>query len=302
MHATLLQVLACSSFYCRRFPTRSGAYRKISAAMNQFSLLLEALTWRDALDILAVFILTYNVLQLIRGTRAVQVLFGIVFLIAISQAARMLELTTLESTLERFFVILPFALIVLFQNQIRKALANFGKNPLYGLASAHKVKSGLNEIVLAASTLSSRKVGALIILERIEGLRDYTENGSLLDAEISFDLLITIFNTSTPLHDGAVIVQGDRLAAAACFLPLTSNSELSLAAGTRHRAALGISEETDALALVVSEETGKISVAIDGKLVEDLDQDSLRDLLFDSLVANDDNTNGLSRRLRRQGS
>ncbi len=268
--------------------------------MTKLSLLIEALAWRDVIDVLAVFVLTYNVLLLIRGTRAVQVLFGILFLIAISQAANLLGLDTLESLLERFFDILPFALIVLFQNQIRKALANFGKNPLYGLSTSHKVESSLQEIVLAASTFSSRKVGALIVLERIEGLRDYIENGISLDADVSFDLLVTIFNPSTSLHDGAVIVQGDRLAAAACFLPLTSNSELSLAAGTRHRAALGISEETDALALVVSEETGKISVAIEGELIEDLDQASLKDLLLKSLIADEEELTSLRQRLRQR--
>ena len=270
--------------------------------MTQLSLLIEALAWRDVIDVLAVFVLTYNVLLLIRGTRAVQVLFGILFLIAISQAARLLGLDTLESLLERFFDILPFALIVLFQNQIRKALANFGKNPLYGLSTSHKVESSLQEIVLAASTFSSRKVGALIVLERIEGLRDYIENGISLDADVSFDLLVTIFNPSTSLHDGAVIVQGDRIASAACFLPLTSNSELSLAAGTRHRAALGISEETDALALVVSEETGKISVALEGELIEDLDQTSLKDLLLKSLIADEEELTGLRHRLSRMTS
>lgn len=264
--------------------------------MTQLSLFIEALTWRDAIDVLAVFILTYNVLLLIRGTRAVQVLLGIIFLIAISQAARVLELKTLELLLTRLFVILPFALIVLFQNQIRKALAYFGKNPLYGLTASHKVRSALQEVVVAATTLASRKVGALIILERIEGLRDYTENGIVLDAEVSFDLLITIFNPSTPLHDGAVIMQGDRLAAAACFLPLTSNSELSLAAGTRHRAALGITEETDALALVVSEETGRISVAMEGRLIENLDQNSLQELLFESLILNEEEDTGILQR------
>ncbi len=267
--------------------------------MTDLSQVLEALSWRDAIDVLAVFVLTYNVLLLIRGTRAVQVLFGILFLIAISYGARVLELLTLESLLRRFFVILPFALIVLFQNQIRRALATFGKNPLYGLVSTHKVQSALQEVVLAASTFSSRKVGALIILERFEGLRDYVENGILLDAEVSFDLLVTIFNPSTPLHDGAVIVQVDRLAAAACFLPLTSNPELSTTAGTRHRAALGISEETDALAVVVSEETGRISVALEGALIEDLDQQGLRRLLFDTMLSDKPDAPRWRQRLRR---
>ena len=267
--------------------------------MADAGLLLEALSWRDVIDVLAVFVLVYNLLLLIRGTRAVQVLLGIIFLVAISNIAGLLELDTLESILRRFFVILPFAVIVLFQNQIRKALADFGKNPLYALSTSHKLRESLQEVALAASTFSSRRVGALIVFERVEGLRDTIENGIELDAEISFDLLITIFNPTTPLHDGAVIVQGDRLAAAACFLPLTTNSELSLEAGTRHRAALGISEETDALALVVSEETGKISVALDGELIGDLDQPKLERLLFDHLLSEEDEASGLRGRLRR---
>jgi diadenylate cyclase len=147
-----------------------------------------------------------------------------------------------------------------------------------------KVESTFNEIVLAVTALSSRRIGALIIVERLEGLRTWIENGIALDSLVSYDLLINIFTPDTPLHDGAVVIQEDRIAAAAVFLPLTFNPELSTELGTRHRAALGVTEETDALAVVVSEETGTISVAYEGRMVRDLDGKSLRNTLYEYLI------------------
>lgn len=244
----------------------------------------EILTWRDAVDILAVALIIYYLLLLIRGTRAVQMLLGLVFLGLVYYAALLAELPTLEQILENLLIVLPFAIIVLFQQEIRRALTNFGRNPLWGLAKQQKVVASFGDIVLAATTLSSRKIGALIVIERLQGLRTYIENGISLDAVVSYDLLINIFSPDTPLHDGAVIIQDDRLAAAACFLPLTSNPELSKEFGTRHRAALGISEETDAVAVVVSEETGVISLAVDGELHRDLDGKSLRNALYKYLL------------------
>ncbi|MEM1250037.1 MAG: diadenylate cyclase CdaA [Acidobacteriota bacterium] len=246
--------------------------------------LAEALSWRDALDILVVAIIAYQLLLLIRGTRAAQVLLGIVVLVGVALIARALELRSLQSLLEQAVIFVPFAVIVLFQNQIRKALVNFGRNPLYGFSAREQVESGFQQLVLAATTMAKRRVGALIVFERHQGLRDFIENGIQLDSVISLDLLLTIFNPGTPLHDGAVIVQRDRIAAAACFLPLSSNTELSMQLGTRHRAALGISEETDAVALVVSEESGRISLAVNGSLDEGLDADELRSALYRHLV------------------
>lgn len=244
----------------------------------------EILTWRDAVDILAVALIIYYLLLLIRGTRAVQMLLGLVFLGLVYYAAILAELPTLQQILENLLIVLPFAIIVLFQQEIRRALTNFGRNPLWGLAKQQKVVASFGDIVLAATTLSSRKIGALIVIERLQGLRTYIENGIALDAVVSYDLLINIFSPDTPLHDGAVIIQDDRIAAAACFLPLTSNPELSKEFGTRHRAALGISEETDAVAVVVSEETGVISLAFDGELHRDLDSKSLRNALYKYLL------------------
>lgn len=250
-----------------------------------FSELSQLLTWRDFLDVVLVALVIYYVLLLIRGTRAVQILLGLVFLAAIYYFAGAADLHTLESVLEKFLIVLPFAIIVLFQQEIRRALARFGRNPLWGLASQDNVDSTFTEIVLAATTLSSRLIGALIVVERTEGLRNYIENGIVLDAEVSYDLLINIFTPGTPLHDGAVIIQNNRIAAAACFLPLTLNPRVSNEYGTRHRAALGISQETDVIAVVVSEETGGISAAIDGELVRDLDGKHLRNLLYEYLVS-----------------
>jgi diadenylate cyclase len=245
---------------------------------------LELLTWRDAVDILAVAVILYNLLLLIRGTRAVQMLLGLLFVGVVYYLAHFFELPTLQTILENLLIVLPFAVIVLFQQEIRRALANFGRNPLWGLTKQQKSVSAFADIVLACTTLSTRRTGALIVIERLQGLRNYVENGIAVDAVLSYDLLINIFTPDTPLHDGAVIVQEDRIAAAACFLPLTPNPELSKEFGTRHRAALGITEETDAVAVVVSEETGIISLAFDGDLVRDLDGKSLRNMLYKYLI------------------
>ncbi len=244
----------------------------------------QLLGWRDVVDVLIVAIVIYNLLLLIRGTRAVQALLGILFLGAFYYLARFAGLVTLETILEKFLIVLPFAILVLFQHEIRRALSSFGRNPFWRLAAHEEGAAAFNEIVLAATTLAGRKIGALVVIERLEGLREYIENGVRLNAEVSFDLLISIFTPDTPLHDGAVIIQGDRIAAAACFLPLTLNPELSKEFGTRHRAALGISEETDAVAVVVSEETGVISVAFEGQMIRDLDAKTLRNTLYKYLI------------------
>ena len=245
---------------------------------------LEILSWRDAVDILAVALIIYNLLLLIRGTRAVQMLLGLFFLGLVYYGAILAELPTLQKILENLLIVLPFAIIVLFQQEIRRALVSFGRNPLWGLAKQQKVVASFSEIVLAATTLSARRTGALIVIERLHGLRNYIENGIAIDAVVSYDLLINIFQPDTPLHDGAVIIQDDRIAAAACFLPLTPNPELSKEFGTRHRAALGLTEETDAVAVVVSEETGIISVAFDGAMIRDLDSHGLRNTLYEHLL------------------
>ncbi len=246
---------------------------------------IELLSWKDVVDIALVAFVIYNLLLLIRGTRAVQVLLGILLLGGVYYLAGAAGLDALKSLLGKLVIALPIAVIVLFQQEIRRALASFGRNPLLGLGAHEEAASAIHDVVLAATALAAQRIGALIVVQRLEGLRNYVENGIVLDARVSYDLLINIFNPETPLHDGAVIIQGDRVAAAACFLPLTQKGDLSKEYGTRHRAALGISEETDALAVVVSEETGRISVAVGGSLIRDLDAKNLRNTLYQYLVS-----------------
>ncbi len=245
----------------------------------------DLLTWHDVVDVAVVAILVYNLLLLIRGTRAVQMVTGMFLIAGVFYLARLGRLVTLENIVEKFLIFLPFAIIVLFQHEIRRALANFGRGPFFGRAGRGAEQSTHADAVLAATALAARRIGALLVFERREGLRNYAEAGIPLDALVSYDLLINIFTPDTPLHDGAVIVQGDRIAAAACFLPLSTDTEISKQVGSRHRAALGISEETDAVALVVSEETGRISLAIDGRLEPIADGKELRARLQELLVA-----------------
>jgi len=234
--------------------------------------------WRDVVDILVVAVLVYSLLRLIRGTRAVQMVLGIVSAFVIYEIAVFANLTALRTVLQAVVFYLPLVVIVVFAQELRRALAAFGRNPLFAWVSGYHAEETISDIVLAVTSLSARRVGALIVFERREGLKNYIENGVPVDSAVSYDLLVTIFTPGTALHDGAVIIAGERVAAAACFLPLSLREDLRL--GTRHRAAIGITEETDALAVVVSEERGAISVARDGDLVEDLDGKGLRDLLL----------------------
>jgi diadenylate cyclase len=249
-----------------------------------FTDLIDFITLRHLLDIALVALVFYNLLLLIRGTRAVQMLLGMLLVVGVYWIAGSLELNTLHTILENFLILLPFVIVVLFQQEIRRTLASFGRNPLWGFRGSNKVGATFPEIVLASTHLASRKIGALIVIERLEGLRSFSENGISLDAKLSFDLLVNIFNPDSPLHDGAVIIQGERIVAAACFLPLSLSAELSSDLGTRHRAALAITKETDAVAVVVSEETGTISIAFDGELKRDLDSKSLRNELYQHLI------------------
>ncbi|MCP4202825.1 MAG: TIGR00159 family protein [bacterium] len=246
--------------------------------------LLEIVTWRDLIDIALVAVVFYNLLLLIRGTRAVQVLLGMVFFAGVYWASRLAKLATLETILSGLLIVLPFAVIVLFQHEIRRGLATFGRNPLLAFGSHQLTETTIHEVVLAASALATKKTGALIVLQRLEGLRNYVENGIRIDSRVSYDLLVNIFTPGTPLHDGAVIVYDNRIAAASCFLPVKLDSEISTEFGTRHRAALGISSETDALAVVVSEETGGISLGVAGELIRNLDSKALRNHLYRYLI------------------
>jgi diadenylate cyclase len=240
-------------------------------------------SWRDALDILIVAFIIYELLQFIRGTHAVQMALGGLVLVLLYWASRWFDLETVNWLLRTFLPYLVFGIIVVFQSEIRKVLAHLGKTPLLGVFSREKTEGVIDEIVLASTRLASHKTGALLVLEREMGLRSFIETGIALDAVVTYDLLISIFNPGTPLHDGAVIVQGDRLAAAACFLPLTVNPELSRTLGSRHRAAIGVTEDTDALAIVVSEENGLISLVSGGAIRRGLDAKQLKEALLRAL-------------------
>ncbi|HEX8773609.1 MAG TPA: diadenylate cyclase CdaA [Pyrinomonadaceae bacterium] len=241
---------------------------------------------RNLADIALVFLIVYTVLKLVRGTRAAPMAAGITAFALLYWLAVNQDLATLEFVLRGGLLYIGVAIIVLFQSEIRQALISFGNRFRMPFTRRHKGQFGegvYDEIVLAATTLASTKTGALIVIERGVGLKNVTDGGVKLDAELSYDLLVTIFNPATPLHDGAVVVRRHRVAAAACFLPLTLNPRLSKDLGTRHRAAIGITEDSDAVAVVVSEETGLISFVQRGQIKRGLDATKLRASIFQSL-------------------
>jgi len=243
---------------------------------------LPEMSTTSVIDILLVALLIYQFLALIRGTRAVPVLVGVAGITLAIYLAHVAELRTVNFLVGTLLPYGIFALIVVFQNEIRHALARIGRRLTFSRASGG-MQEAYDDIVLAANLFSQSQTGALIVIEREIGLRTYIESGVPLDANLSYDLLATIFRPSAPLHDGAVIVQKDRIAAAACFLPLSMNPVLSTQLGTRHRAGIGITEETDAIAVIVSEETGYISLAVAGNIERDLTVDYLRERLSELL-------------------
>jgi diadenylate cyclase len=240
---------------------------------------LNSITLRDLIDIAIVAFIFYRLLLLLRGTRGVQMTFGIVVLLMFYFVTRLYRLATVEWLFGNVLAYVVFGIIVLYQNEIRRGLAGIGRTPFFSRYRRDPAREGFEEIILAATTLAAKKIGALVVIERDIGLRNYAESGITLDSVLTYDLLVTIFSPNTPLHDGAVIVQRNRIVAAACFLPLTLDPYLSKELGTRHRAAIGITEETDAVAVVVSEETGIISAAIGGEIIRNLDAAGLRNVL-----------------------
>ena len=234
---------------------------------------------RDAVDILLVAVVLYRVFVMFKETRAVQLLLGLGGLMAASFLARRFELYSTSWLLENFWSFWVLALIVLFQPELRRALTQIGQSRFFqGMGMAAREQQGhlLDDVVKAAVVLAARRIGALMVLERSTDLRNYAELGVRLDSLVSADLLVSLFLPYSPLHDGAVFIRGKRVAAAGCFLPLSRNAQLGRAMGTRHRAALGLAEETDAVVLVVSEETGRISLAVGGHMESPLDRESLR--------------------------
>ncbi len=241
---------------------------------------------RNVFDIALVFIIVYVVLKLLRGTRAVPTVVGMVILALLYWLAVAQDLATLEFVLRSAVLYIGVAIIVLFQSEIRQALIYFGNRlrvPVFRRERGGLGETIYDEIVLAATTLASEKIGALIVIERNVGLRNFIDAGVQIDAKLSYDLLVTIFNPSTPLHDGAVIIQRTRIASASVFLPLTKNPGISRELGTRHRAAIGITEGSDAISVIVSEETGLISFVENGVLKRNLDTTALRNLLLDAM-------------------
>lgn len=234
------------------------------------------------LDILLVALIIYEVLIMIRGTRAAPMLAGLAAVAVAFYLARIGELVTLNWLVSHLLPYAVFALIVVFQSEIRHVLSDVGRRVSFLSGSAVEGDS-YDDIVLAANLFSQHQTGALIVIEREIGLRTYIESGVAMDARLSYDLLATIFRPSAPLHDGAAIIRKDRLAAAACFLPLSMNPVLSTQMGTRHRAGIGITEETDAIAVIVSEESGAISMAVAGKIERDLTVEQLRERLSNEL-------------------
>jgi diadenylate cyclase len=243
----------------------------------RFLPLLPNLTLRGVVDILVVAFLVYQALMVVRGTRAGHILLGISIMALLYAASVWAGLEALRAVLSYVVPLVGVAIVVLFQSEIRRTLARLGRKRWLGFGAGFRDPESVNEILMAVEAMAPKKVGALIVLERDIGLRTFIESGVALEARITSDLLLSIFAPGLPLHDGAAIVQKDRVAAAACFLPLTTIPALARDLGTRHRAAIGITEETDCLSIVVSEETGLISVAAFGELVRGLSLAELRE-------------------------
>jgi diadenylate cyclase len=234
---------------------------------------------RDLVDILVVAVLIYYILLLVKGTRGLQITLGVMGLLVVYYLARSLELQMVETLFSNFFVNFILAAIIIYQQEIRRGLAALGRGRFFRPWFTSAQRANLEGLMVTVAHLSRKKTGALMVLEREIGLRNYIETGIKLDALLGHDLLVSIFTPACPLHDGAVIVQADRIAAAGCYLPLTTSPEPSRRWGSRHRAGLGISEETDAISIIVSEETGRISIAFQGNLIQDLEGPKLLALL-----------------------
>ncbi|ETT47070.1 L-arabinose isomerase [Paenibacillus sp. FSL R7-269] len=249
------------------------------------------LTWKesikDIIDILIVSYIIYKVLNMVRGTRAVQLLKGILVLVVIWGGSTLLDLYTLKWLMNQMFTFGVFAIFIIFQPELRRGLEQLGRGKFFGrnAESDEEISKLIGEVIKAVNYLAARKIGALIVFERATGLNEYTESGIAMRSEVSSELLINIFIPNTPLHDGALIMQGSQIAAAACYLPLSENPFISKELGTRHRAAIGISEVADSVSVVVSEETGQISLAINGQIVRDIKEESLISKLHQELSA-----------------
>lgn len=245
--------------------------------MNNFWLIFFNIRWQDVVDILVVAFIIYQIFLLIKGTRAVQILIGLAVIFLAFLIARKVELLTLHWILNSFLSSVILVIIILFKTEIRRVLAQVGRSPF--VRTPAETLQTIEEIIKAAVYLSSHLTGALIVMERQTGLNDYVRTGTLIDSRVSWELLVSIFHTQSPIHDGAVIIQNSKITAAGCYLPLTRNTKVSKSFGSRHRAALGLTDEADSAIVVVSEETGRISVAINGRFTRGLDSTTLKRVL-----------------------
>jgi diadenylate cyclase len=247
--------------------------------------ILKHLRWQDILDILLVSIILYRLLLIIKGTRAVQILIGLVVLLLAFLISGNIGLYTMDWLIQSLWAQIVLALVIVFQPEIRRVLAQMGEARFIpSFSSAEKLRS-FEEIVKASIALANRKIGALIVIERDTSLKDFVELGSQLDARVSRELLLSIFHPSSPIHDGAVVIRGNRIVAAGCFLPLSLSTDFSKSFGTRHRAGLGLTEETDAVVIIISEETGSIATVVGGNLEMNVDMGSLRDFLTEMFTS-----------------
>ncbi|OXS59333.1 TIGR00159 family protein [Cohnella sp. CIP 111063] len=240
---------------------------------------------KDIVDVLIVSYIIYKVLMMVRGTRAVQLLQGIFLLVLVWALSNLLNLYTLKWLMNQMFTFGVVTVLIIFQPELRRALEQIGRNKLFQRSSPEEqdVSHRVNEVVKSVNYLARRKIGALIVFERNTGLNDYIESGIKMESKLSSELLSNVFVPNTPLHDGAVIIRGGLIMAAGCYLPLSENPFISKELGTRHRAAIGITEVCDAISVTVSEETGQISLAMNGQIVRDIKEESLISKLFDEL-------------------
>ncbi len=236
-------------------------------------------TWTSAIDIAVITLIIYRVLILIRGTRAAQMLSGMLFLVALFLLSSIIPLNTINWMLSKFYSSLIIIIIILFQDDIRHVLSSVGKKPLLSGENSLVSRSIIEEVVQAVFTLAPKKIGALIVFERNIVLSRYVDIGVSLGARVSKEILISVFNPESPIHDGAAIIQKGVIAAAGCFLPLTKEENLEQYMGTRHRAAIGISQETDAVVVIISEESSSVKVVADGMVSPKLTPNELRDIL-----------------------
>jgi diadenylate cyclase len=250
---------------------------------------LEIVNFISIIDILIVAFVIYKAMMIIKGTRAVQLIKGLIVLLLASLVSKFAGFTTVSWILDQLKTVLVVALPVVFQPELRRALERLGRGKFFArpmsMLNEEALEKLVDQIVRAAKSLSENSIGALIILEREIGVNDYIETGTKIDGLVSSEILVNIFIPKSPLHDGAVIIRGDRIAAAGCFLPLSENPNLSKELGTRHRAALGLTEQSDSIGITVSEETGVISVAEEGRLTRYLDENTLREILNKRLSA-----------------